>query len=73
MKRFESIFLACVLATVLAGCSTLRPGEDRKVTAWGLWHAGPAGIVGLGYWHSERGDEVKSEESARPPAPPIPR
>ena len=73
MKRLGSLFLACLLAVFLSGCSTLRSGEDRKITAWGLWYAGPMGIVGLGYWHSERGDEVKSEQSAKPPAPPIPR
>ena len=59
--------IVVILALLGSGCGALHPGESRKVTAWGLWYAGAPGVIGLGYWHSERGDEVKSEQSAKPP------
>ena len=64
--------VAIALALALGGCSALRPHESRKITAWGLWYAGAPGVVGLGYWHSERGEDVKSEESAKPPKVTVP-
>ena len=66
--------LALLLALMwfLVGCSALAPGQSRKITAWGLWYAGAPGVIGLGYWHSEKGDDVKSEESAKPPKATIP-
>jgi len=69
MKKF-AVLLALIWLPV--GCSTLNPHESRKITAWGLWYAGAPGVVGLGYWHSERGEDVKSEESAKPPKVTVP-
>lgn len=57
------------LALVLSGCQSLRKGEDRKITAWGIWAVPFGAPIGVGYWHSERGDDVKSEESAKPGIP----
>ena len=61
-----------VLAVLGSGCSALEPGQTRKITAWGLWYAGAPGVIGLGYLHSEKGDDVKSETSAKPPVPKLP-
>lgn len=56
----------------LAGCQPLMEGETRKITAWGFWAVVGANPIGIGYWHSERGPAVKSEESAKPPNMMIP-
>lgn len=65
------VVIGIAVALALGGCS-LGAGESRKITAWGLWYAGAPGVIGLGYWHSERGDDVKSEESAKPPKVSVP-
>lgn len=58
-----------LLAALLApGCSALREGETRKITAWGIWGVVMGAPIGIGYWHSERGDDVQSETSAKPTA-----
>ena len=56
------------LALFLSGCA-LNQGESRKITAWGIWAVPFGSPVGIGYWHSERGPDVKSEESAKPGLP----
>ena len=61
----NKILVICSIL-MLGGCS-LSPGENRKVTAWGVWCS--PGACGVGYWHSERGPDVVSEESARPGLP----
>lgn len=58
-----------VFALMFGGCSTLREGENRKITAWGLWAVVMGAPVGVGYWHSERGPDVESEQSAKPGLP----
>lgn len=58
----SSVYL--ILLLLVSGCA-LNPGENRKVTAWGVWCT--AAACGVGYWHSERGPDVESEESAQPP------
>ena len=63
--------IALALMLVCQGCA-LNAHESRKSTAWGLWYAVAPGVVGLGYWHSERGEDVKSEESAKPPKVTVP-
>lgn len=61
-----------IMALLLfSACEPLRDGESRKITAWGFWAVIYGSPVGVGYWHSERGPNVQSEESARPPAPPV--
>jgi hypothetical protein len=61
------IMYAALLAMVLflSGC-TLTDNHSRKVTAWGVWCT--AAACGIGYWHSERGpgENILSEESAKP-------
>lgn len=70
MKSFRLILKLCVLCVsaviILSGCA-LRTGENRKVTAWGVWCT--AAACGVGYWHSERGPDVESEKSAEPSIP----
>lgn len=54
----------------LSGCTL--PTGTRKVTAWGVGFVpNPTGIPlpFAGYWHSEHGEDVISEESARPALP----
>lgn len=63
------VFKIVLLAVLLSGCA-LNPGENRRVTAWGVWMVALGSPIGIGYWHSERGPDVKSEESAKPPAVP---
>jgi len=70
--RLCFVAIAVVITMVFTGCSALSPHENRKITAWGLWYAGAPGVLGLGYWHSERGEDVKSEQSAKPPKVMIP-
>lgn len=60
------IIYASLLAMLSAGCSTLREGETRKITAYGIWAVVMGAPIGIGYWHSERGDDVKSEQSSKP-------
>jgi hypothetical protein len=64
----------CVMAVLgfvlglifLSGCTL--PTGTRKVTAWGVFLPTPTGFpIGVGYWHSEHGDDVISEQSAKPP------
>ncbi|MSR15348.1 MAG: hypothetical protein EXR86_12450 [Gammaproteobacteria bacterium] len=64
----ELIAAATLLAVTLSlnGCQALREGETRKITAWGVWGVFMGAPMGVGYWHSERGDEIKSEQSAKP-------
>jgi hypothetical protein len=58
-----------VLALVLLGLVGCAPVGMRKITAWGIW-AMPMGMpVGIGYWHSEHGKGVESEDSAKPELP----
>lgn len=64
MKTFRSIGLALCLSA--SSCAALREGETRKITAWGIWGVVMGAPIGVGYWHSERGDDVKSEQSAKP-------
>jgi hypothetical protein len=47
----------------LASCA-LKEGENRKITAWGFWCTPTS--CGVGYWHSERGKDILSEQSAKP-------
>jgi len=64
-------FVTVILTMSLAGCSTLNPGDSRKITAWGIWAAPLGTPIGIGYWHSERGPsgDIKSETSAKPQLP----
>ena len=70
MRKFTLARVALLLVVLLAGgCSALREGETRKITAWGIWAVVMGAPVGIGYWHSERGDDVVGEESAKPEMP----
>lgn len=77
MTDFQKAFYAYLTLIVggflllfsLAGCSTLREGENRKITAWGIWAVVMGAPIGIGYWHSERGPDVESEQSAQPKLP----
>lgn len=61
--------LLFALAALISGCEPLREGEGRKITAWGIWAAPMGTPIGIGYWHSERGPDVESEQSAKPRLP----
>ena len=64
----RTLLLASALV-VLTSCTTLREGENRKITAWGVWAVVMGAPIGVGYWHSERGPDVDSEQSAKPAIP----
>ena len=64
MARFV-IALIIFALYAFVGCSA--PTGTRVVTAWGLWAAPFGTPIGLGYWHSAHGENVKSEGSAKPP------
>jgi hypothetical protein len=52
----------------LSGCTL--PTGTRKVVAWGVFLPTPSGVpIGVGYWHSEHGEAVVGEESAKPNLP----
>jgi hypothetical protein len=68
MRIIYAVALGLVLSATM-GCSTLKEGETRKITAWGIWGVVLGAPLGIGYWHSERGDDVKSEQSAKPGLP----
>lgn len=68
MKKILAV-VVWTLWLLLAGCTSLREGENRKITAWGFWAVIYGNPIGIGYWHSERGPGVESEESAKPPVP----
>lgn len=53
-------------ALFFSSCTPLLQGEGRKITMYGVWAAAYGGIVGIGYLHTERGPNVKSEESDKP-------
>jgi len=64
MKPFlTALFLALLLSAT--GCTP--PTGTRVVTAWGLWAAPFGTPIGIGYWHSEHGVNVRGEGSAKPP------
>jgi hypothetical protein len=65
----NKFFIYGALALSLAGCSL--PQGTRKITAWGIGAIPTGGIPIpiIGYWHSEHGENVESEESAKPPTP----
>lgn len=63
------LLIGLLLFALLSGCSTLRKGENRKITAWGVWAVVLGAPVGIGYWHSERGPDVEGEQSASPTLP----
>ena len=60
------ILKVIIVFLLLTGCSALKEGENRKITAWGIWAVVMGAPIGVGYWHSERGPDVKSEESSKP-------
>lgn len=64
MKLIVSTLVALRL---LSGCTALAEDHNRKITAWGVWCTMAA--CGAGYLHTERGPDVKSEESAKPSLP----
>ena len=66
MKPWLAITAVVLLlfAWALSGCSP--PVGMRRITAWGLWAVPFGAPVGIGYWHSEHGVGVKSEESENP-------
>ena len=69
-NHFTHLAAAVLLALfAVAGCEPLRQGEGRKITAWGIWAAPMGTPIGIGYWHSERGPNVESEQSAKPKLP----
>jgi hypothetical protein len=53
-----------VICLLLSGCTL--PTGIRKLTVWGFVLPGP---IAVGYWHSEHGEGVQSEESAKPAMP----
>lgn len=60
-----------LLALLLGGCATTK---HAAVSAWGLWAATEAGVVGLGYLSYERtgqGGEDFKPNQAPPPKPPV--
>lgn len=67
LRAYALLLLALLAVALLMGCEPLRKGENRKITAWGIWAAPFGTPVGIGYWHSERGPGVESEQSAKPP------
>jgi hypothetical protein len=69
---FAALTLALIAGVMMLSCEPLRKGEMRKVTAWGIWAAPLGQPIGIGYWHSERGDDVEGERSAKPPVASIP-
>lgn len=68
LKRLGYLILvAIVLAMIvffIQGCTL--PDGIRKVTTWGVVIPTPAGPIAIGYWHSEHGEGVESEQSSRP-------
>jgi hypothetical protein len=72
-RRCVMVVLGFVLGLIfLSGCTL--PAGTRKVTAWGVGVV-PTGsgfpVPFAGYWHSEHGDDVISEQSARPSLPSV--
>lgn len=65
MKLFFPFVAAVLLALALNGCS-LNPGETRRVTMWGIWAEAYGAVVGIGYWQSERGPNVKDQPADKP-------
>jgi len=68
MKTFKNLICLFFTLFLFTGCA-LNQGENRKVTAWGIWALVAGNPIGVGYWHSERGPDVKSEMSAKPKIP----
>jgi hypothetical protein len=62
------IMLAAILiaAVMMASCA---PTGTRCLTAWGIWAAPMGQPLGIGYWSSAHGDNVKC---SRPEGPTIP-
>jgi len=63
MARLITLAIVLVLTS---GCMALNQGENRTITAWGIWAVVLGAPVGVGYWHSERGPDVRGEDSAQP-------
>jgi len=58
------VILRIILICFLLSSCALNDGESRKITAYGIWCTYSA--CGIGYWHSERGPNVESEQSSKP-------
>lgn len=60
------LFLSLIVSG-MASCTL--PTGTRKITAWGVGCIPTGGfcLPFAGYWHSEHGDEVVGETSAKPP------
>lgn len=69
MKRecIENLVILGAIVAFLSFVGCTPPTGTRVVTAWGLWAAPFGTPIGLGYWHSAHGENVKDEGSAKPP------
>lgn len=67
IRKENMKILVFVALLLLSACSL--PSGTRKITAWGFWGVLAGFPVGVGYWHSEHGENVKGEDSANPPMP----
>lgn len=64
MVILNKIIIILLLVITLSSCGSLKDGEGREVTAYGIWCTYSA--CGIGYWHSKRGPNVEFEGSSRP-------
>ena len=68
MTPWTTFLAGALLAFALAltqGCA-LNPGETRRITAYGIFAEAYGFVVGVGYWQSERGPNVKDQPADKP-------